>query len=233
MATRADQGHEVPIHGEVNTISGVFPREGCTSQATVETQQIDLAPNVDLTFTEADLQGVVPHDNDPMVISLITVGRRVCHVLVDQGSSTDVMFLTTFNRLQLSMDQLKPYAGRLYRFTGNKVEVRGYIELSTTFTDNLSSRTNKIRYLVINAPSAYNILLGRPALKRLKAVPSTRHMKVKLPSLEGAVITIKSDQEKAKRCYKNSLKTRGGIFSVTSRPSKEDGMTREEIVREN
>ena len=131
------------------------------------------------------------------------------------------------------MDQLKPYVGRLYGFTEKEVEVHGYIELSTTFTDNLSSRTTKIRYLVIDATSAYNILLGRPSLNRLKAVPSTRHMKVKFPSLEGAVITIESDQEKAKRCYENSLKTTGGIFSVTSRPPKEDGVTREEIVREN
>jgi len=125
VATGADQGHEVPIHGEVNTISGGFPREGYASQAAVETQQTDLAPDVDLTFTEADLQGVVPHDNDPMVISLIAAGRRVRHVLVDQGSSADLMFLTTFNRLQLSVDQLKPYARRLYGFTGNEVEVHG------------------------------------------------------------------------------------------------------------
>jgi len=182
---------------------------------------------------QADLQDVVPHDNDPVVISLIAAGRRVRHVLVDQGSSADVMFLTTFNRLWLSTDQLKPYARRLYGFAGNEVEVHGYIELSTTFTDNLSLRTTNIRYLVVDAPSAYNILLGRPTLNRLGAVPSTRHMKVKLPSLEGAVITIVFDQEEAKKCYENSLKTKGGMFSVTSRPPREDGATREEIIREN
>ncbi|XP_068504415.1 uncharacterized protein [Phaseolus vulgaris] len=131
------------------------------------------------------------------------------------------------------MDQLKPYARRLYGFAGNEVEVHGYIELSTTFTDSLSSCTTNIRHLVIDAPSAYNILLGRPALNRLEAVPSTRHMKVKLSSLEGIVITIVSDQLEAKKCYENCLKTKGGIFSVTSRPPRKDGVTREEIVREN
>ena len=34
--------------------------------------------------------------------------------------------------------------------------------MRTTFTDGLASPTEKIRYLVVNAPSAYNILLGRP-----------------------------------------------------------------------
>ncbi|XP_068474770.1 uncharacterized protein [Phaseolus vulgaris] len=165
-----------------------------------------------------------------MVISLVVAGRRVRHVFVDQGSSADVMFLTTFNRLRLSTDQLKPYARRLYGFAGNEVEVHGYIELSTTFTDNLSSRTTHIRYLVVDAPSAYNILLGSSALNRLGAVPSTKHMKVKFPSLEGTVITIVSDQGEAKKCYENSLKTKGRIFSVTSRPPREDGVTREEII---
>ena len=48
------------------------------------------------------------------------------------------------------------------------MEVRGYLELRTTFTDGTASRTKNIRYLVVNADSAYNILLGRPALKRLR-----------------------------------------------------------------
>ena len=86
----------------------------------------------------------------------------------------------------------------MYGFAGDQVEVRGYIELRTTFTDGLASRTEKIRYLVVNAPSAYNILLGRPTLNKTGAVPSTRHMKVKLPSMEGLIITICSDQKEAK-----------------------------------
>ena len=64
---------------------------------------------MDITFTKEDLRDVVPHDNDPIVISLVTTGRTVHRVLVDQGSSADVMFLPTFERLQLSTDQLRPY----------------------------------------------------------------------------------------------------------------------------
>jgi len=110
-AAGTDQGHEVPIHKEVNTISRGFSGGGYTASQrkkytrelmAVEVQQADLIPDVDLAFTKADLRDVVPHDNDPVVISLVIVGRRVHRVLVDQGSSADVMFLTTFNQLQLS-----------------------------------------------------------------------------------------------------------------------------------
>jgi len=178
----------------------------------------DHSPEVDITFTRQDLRDVVPHDNDPIVISLVTAGRKVHRVLVDQGSSADVMFWPTFTQLELPLDQLRPYGGCLYGFAGDQVEVRGYIELRTTFTDEAGSRTEKIRYLVVNAPSAYNILLGRPTLNRIGAIPSTRHMKVKLPSMEGVVITIKSDQKEAKKCYENSLKNKRSVSYVTTTP---------------
>ena len=135
-----------------------------------------------------------------MVISVVTTGRRLHRVLVDQGSSADVMFWSTFNKLQLFPEQLRPYTDCLYGFAGDQVEVRGHIELRTTFTDGTTSRTANIKYLVVNSPSAYNILLGRPALNRIGAIASTRHMKMKLPSLEGTVITIKSDQKEVKKC---------------------------------
>ena len=178
----------------------------------------DHSPDVDITFTKGDLRDVVSRDNDPIVISLVTAGRKVHRVLVDQGSSADVIFWPSFNKLQLPLDQLRPYGGCLYGFAGDQVEVRGYIELRTTFTDEAASRTEKIKYLVVNAPSAYNILLGRPTLNRIGVVPSTRHMKVKLPSMEGVVITIKSDQKEAKKCYENSLKTKRSVSYITTTP---------------
>jgi len=151
----------------------------------VEAQMTDDAFDVDLVFTKADLQDVVPHNNDPMVISVVTAGRKVHRVLVDKGSSADVMFWTTINKLQLSPDMLRPYDGFLYGFAGDQVEVRKHLELRTTFTDGTASRTGSIMYLVVNASSAYNMLLGRPTLNRLGVVPSTRHMQMKLPDLAG------------------------------------------------
>jgi len=159
----------------------------------VEAQRTDDTFDVNLVFTKADLEDVVPHDNDLVVISAVTAGKKVHRVLVDQGSSADVMFWTTFNKLQLSPDMLRSYDDYLYDFAGDQVEVCGYLELRTTFTDGTASRTESIRYLVVNAFSAYNMLLGRPTLNRLGAVPSTRHIKMKLPDLTGKVITIKSD----------------------------------------
>jgi len=197
-----EQAHETPVLGEVHTIAGGFSDGGPTASQrkkyargvnSIE-ERISGEPwESDLVFTRGDLRDVVSHDNDPVVISVVTAGRKVHRVLVDQGSSADVMFWSTFNKLRLSPDLLRPYTGCLYGFADNQVEVRGYLELRTTFTDGEASRTESIRYLLVNASSAYNILLGRPALNRLNVVACTRHMKMKLPDLSGKVIVIKSD----------------------------------------
>ena len=134
--------------------------------------------------------------------------------------------------LQLSPDLLRPYTGCLYGFADNPVEVRSYLELRTTFTNGATSRTESIRYLIVNANSAYNILLGRPALNRLRAVSSTHHMKMKLPDLSGKVIVIKSDQEEARKCYENSLKTKRGVVMVIERPPVSDSRMELEPLEE-
>jgi len=231
MVPEEGQAHEMPVHGEIHTISGGFSGGGpiasqrkkyVRSVSSVAEGFTDDPWESDLVFTRADLRDVVPHDNDPVVISMVTAGRKVHRVLVDQGSFADVMFWSTFNKLQLSPDLLRPYTGCLYGFTDNPVEVCGYLELRTTFTDGAVSRTESIRYLVVNANSAYNILLGKPALNRLRAVPSTHHMKMKLPDLSVKVIVIKFDQEEARKCYEHSLKTKRGMVMVIERPPVSD-----------
>ena len=128
VTSREDQGHKMPVHGEIHTISGGFSGRGCTasqrkryarSVMSVEAQVVDDVLDVDLAFTKVDLRDVIPHDNDPVVIFVVTAGRKVHRVLVDQGSSANVMFWSTFNKLQLSPDQLRPYTGCLYGFGGD------------------------------------------------------------------------------------------------------------------
>jgi len=122
---------EIPIHVELKTISGGFSGGGSTAAKrkryvravmTVETKSHDDTPDSDLYFTKADLAGVIPHDNDPVVISVVTVRRKVHRALIDQGSSSDVLFWFTFVNLRLSPDQLMPNDGCLIGFVGDQVD---------------------------------------------------------------------------------------------------------------
>ena len=131
-APAEEQAHEMPVLGEVHTIAGGFSGGGPTASQrkkyargvnSIE-ERISGDPwESELVFTRADLRDVVSHDNDPMVISVVTAGREVHRVLVDQGSSADVMFWLTFNKFRLSPDLLRPYTECLYGFADNQVEV--------------------------------------------------------------------------------------------------------------
>ena len=65
--------------------------------------------------------------------------------------------------------------------------------------------TTTARFLVVDTPSAYNMLLGRPSLNAIKAIPSAYHMMIKFPTTSG-VGMVQGDQRVARECYSASMK---------------------------
>jgi len=119
------------------------------------------------------------------------------------------------------LDQLRPFDGVLVGFAGDTVEVRGYTDLRTTFLDGEAAKTITVRYIVVRAPSSYNILLGRSSLNRFEAVVLTSHLKVKFPTDTGRVATLRIDQTVARKCYENSLKVRRSMYVLSLYGSQE------------
>ena len=62
-----------------------------------------------------------------------------------------------------------------------------------------------MKFLVVDAPSSYNIFLGRPSLNAIKAIPSAYHMMIKFPTTSG-VGMVRGDQRVARECYSESVK---------------------------
>jgi len=58
----------------------------------LDTRRYDRPVEPSLYFTSSNLEDVFPHENDPVVIFVVTVGRKVHRVLINQGSLVDVMF---------------------------------------------------------------------------------------------------------------------------------------------
>ncbi|XP_072074378.1 uncharacterized protein [Arachis hypogaea] len=68
------------------------------------------------------------------------------------------------------------------------------------------SRTIDMQYLIVDCPSPYNIILGRPALNMFRTVVSTFHLCVKFQAQDGRIATVRSDRQQARQCYNASLK---------------------------
>ena len=66
--------------------------------------------------------------------------------------------------------------------------------------------TKDVNFLVVNYPSSYNAIIGRPTLNSWKAVTSTYHLSVKFPTDYG-VGQVQGDQLAARECYLAMLAT--------------------------
>ncbi|XP_072073779.1 uncharacterized protein [Arachis hypogaea] len=150
-----------------------------------------------ISFSPEDYKAVDRNLDDPIVIMAQVEEPLVKKILMDPGSSADVLFYSTFQRMNLSDKVLQPSSGELVGFSGERVSIRGYIWLRTTFGDYPNSRTLEIQYLVFDCKSPYNIILGRPSLNAFNAIVSTVHLCVKFLSQDNKVVTIHGDQKEA------------------------------------
>ena len=57
---------------------------------------------------------------------------------------------------------------------------------------------------MVDCPSSYNVIIGRPTLNRWKAATSTYYLKVKFPT-ENCVGEVKGDQVLTRECYQAVL----------------------------
>nr|KYP34527.1 hypothetical protein KK1_044506 [Cajanus cajan] len=155
----------------------------------------------------ADFQGIDSIQDDPMVISVEIRNCIVKKTLIDQGSSADILYWNTFKQLDNPEEELTPYNEPLVGFAGERVNTRGSIKLSTQFFfDEKEHRDIQVKYIVVQANTSYNILLGRPSLNILGDIVSTPHLAMKFHSDRGSILTIHADQKAARECYFASLR---------------------------
>src|ERR1044072_7218312 len=199
-----DEVEELPEpEGKVNTITGGFNKAAVRHGV----HAINLAPALrqpvshpPITFTMADYEGVEPHADDPVVVTLRIKNYDVHKVLIDQGSSADIIYGRAFDQMGFKGTDLQPYHGSLEGFTGERVEVRGYVEAETIFGTGPNIRRVTVRYLVLNCTATYNVLIGRQTINDIHAVVSTPHLKMKYPTKNGRIGVLAVDQRVAKEC---------------------------------
>ena len=190
--------HQQPL-GKIHVISGGFTGGGESSSArkahlcsiklgeVLEVQAVSKLPQLDaaITFSDSDLEGCQqPHDN-PLVIRAIVANKTVHRVLVDNGSSVDIIFASAFDKMGIGREKLEPVSTHLRGFSGEKVLPLGSIQLVLTLGDPLCQATTTVKFLIVDAPSAYNVFLGRPCLNAIKAIPSAYPKVIKFPTTNG------------------------------------------------
>ena len=80
---------------------------------------------MDITFSEDDAEGVEFPHQDALVISATIADFEVKRVLVDGGSSADILFAEAFDQMLISLGRLTPAMTPLLGLGGHPVRALG------------------------------------------------------------------------------------------------------------
>ena len=116
--------------GEIQVISGGFAGGGESSSARKahlrsirsseigDIQTVSKLPWLDtsITFSDSDLEGCQhPHD-DPLVVRAVVANKTVHRVLINNGSSADIIFTSAFDKMGIGRKKLDPVNTHLRGF---------------------------------------------------------------------------------------------------------------------
>ena len=157
-----------------------------------------------MLFSEENARGVEQPQDDLLVIMLMIEGFNTRRFLVDNGSLVDIIYLSAFQQLKVDPKRLCPFESPLVSFSEDKVYPQGIVTLTVTAGSYPLQVTNKHNFLVVDSPSFYNVIIGRPTLNCSKAATSTYCLKVKFLTEQG-IGEIIGDQVLAQECYQEVL----------------------------
>lgn len=197
---------KVQYRGEVKTISGgsTLDRNSKTAKKKYARQVYNLyqfssaKQSMPIVFSEEDYEDVMwPHE-DPLIINPAIAQNKIWKVLVDGGSSANILYHRTYTKMNLGGEQMEPcHEAPLYGFGNQPVPIEGTITLSVLLGKAPYTVEKQVKFYVVRVESPYNGILGRPALTAFQAVTSIPHLKLKFPAGQG-VGEMRGDQKTAR-----------------------------------
>ncbi|KAL5575437.1 hypothetical protein UlMin_017136 [Ulmus minor] len=90
-----------------------------------------------IIFTEGEAHGLWHPHTDAIVVTLRIAGRKVFQILVDNRSSVDILFKSTFNKINLVGVKVEPTTSSLSGFTGDNISSDGILNLPAELRSSL------------------------------------------------------------------------------------------------
>ena len=105
------------------------------------------------------------------------------------------MYPDLYKGLGLRSKDLSKYDTPLVGFDRKVVILEGQIKLLVV----IEGKEVEVNFVVVNALSPYTVILGRPWIHVMRAIPSTLHQKIKFP-FENRVVVVCADQKVSRQC---------------------------------
>jgi hypothetical protein len=107
---------------------------------------------------------------------------------MDGGSSLNLIYAYMLQKTKIPMNDLLPIETSFHGIVpGKPTYPLGVIHLDVIFGTPTNLRKQKIKFEVVDWPSQYHAILGRPAFAQFKAVPHYAYLKLQMPANRGPV----------------------------------------------
>jgi hypothetical protein len=121
---------------------------------------------------------------------------------MDAGSRINLIYAKTLRAMHISLEFLKPTDCSFHGIIpGSANYPLGQIALNVCFGNCQNYRREKLNFEVMDWPSQYHAILGRPAFLRFMAVPHYTYLVLKMPGPNGIII-VKGSFELSDLCDK-------------------------------
>jgi hypothetical protein len=124
--------------------------------------------------------------NAPLVLKAQIGTYDVDRVFMDAESGINLIYAKTLRAMHISLKFLKPTDCSFHGIIpGSANYPLGRIALNVCFGNRQNYRREKLDFEVMDWPSQYHAILGRPAFLRFMAVPHYTYLVLKMPRLRG------------------------------------------------
>jgi hypothetical protein len=148
-----------------------------------------------ITFSREDHPNRIPNPGQYPLVD-----ARFSKVLMDGGSSLNILYAHTLRLLGIGLDQLRPSTTLFDGVAlGRRIQPLGQIDLPVWFGTPGNYRKETLTFEVVGFRGAYHAILGRPCYAKFMAVPNYTYLKMKMPGPNG-IITVGSSIEHAFDC---------------------------------
>ncbi|KAJ8426246.1 hypothetical protein Cgig2_031987 [Carnegiea gigantea] len=113
--------------------------------------------------------------NGPLVVEMKIGSAIVRQILIFTGSSVDIITWDYLKKLAHLGHDIVPMTNPILGFGGQKVRPLGMIRLPVRFGDKARFKSLEDDFLVVNVPTAYNLIIGRLTLHRQHHNPLQPH----------------------------------------------------------
>uniref|UniRef100_A0A803M1Y5 Uncharacterized protein n=1 Tax=Chenopodium quinoa TaxID=63459 RepID=A0A803M1Y5_CHEQI len=180
------------------------------------------SPMFSISFSEEDAKGIVfPHD-DLLVLILTVNGADINRALVDGGSSANILFARTFDTMRIGRKYLTPVSYPVIGLNRSMVRPEGSIVLQVRMGEGPAVRDVMAEFLVIDVPSSYNAIVGRPLIHDMQVVVSPYYLTMVYVSNAGTTERVRGSQIMARECYVSALKQSSRQRTCEQTPSKRE-----------